>query len=177
MSLRGLVRGTGETGHRRRLGEVTLLAGCHTKPVRQPGSTESAPGKRLIRAVRGGHGCREVHVDQRRAGRRSADREMPPGSGGPAAMTGRRVAIVGLSWIAADLPAEASDPTVGTAIPYSHASAIAAIPDLDVVAGCDISPGAREVFLDRWSSRWPGLKVYADYREMLETERPEVVAV
>ena len=92
-------------------------------------------------------------------------------------MTRRRVAIVGLSWIAADLPAEASDPTVGTAIPYSHASAIAAIPELDVVAGCDIAPGAREVFLDRWSSRWPGLKVYADYREMLEAERPEVVAV
>jgi predicted dehydrogenase len=92
-------------------------------------------------------------------------------------MTRRRVAIVGLSWIAADLPAEASDPTVGTAVPYSHASAIAAIPDLDVVAGCDIAPGAREVFLDRWSTRWPGLKVYADYREMLETERPEVVAV
>ena len=56
-------------------------------------------------------------------------------------MTRRRVAIVGLSWIAADLPAEASDPTVGTAIPYSHASAIAAIPELDVVAGCDIVPG------------------------------------
>ena len=56
-------------------------------------------------------------------------------------MTRRRVAIVGLSWIAADLPAEASDPTVGTAVPYSHASAIAAIPELDVVAGCDIVAG------------------------------------
>ena len=98
-------------------------------------------------------------------------------SHGPAAMTRRRIAVVGLSWIAADLPAEASDPTVGTAIPYSHASAIAAIPELELVAGCDIVPGAREVFLERWSPRWPGLKVYADYREMLQTERPELVAV
>ena len=94
-----------------------------------------------------------------------------------AALTRRRIAVVGLSWIAADLAAEASDPTVGTAIPYSHASAIAAIPDLDLVAGCDIAAGPRDVFLGRWSSRWPGLKVYADYREMLRVERPELVAV
>jgi predicted dehydrogenase len=92
-------------------------------------------------------------------------------------MTRRRIAVVGLSWIAADLAAAASDPTVGTAIPYSHASAIAAIPDLELVAGCDIAPAARDVFLDRWSARWPDLKVYADYREMLRTERPELVAV
>lgn len=92
-------------------------------------------------------------------------------------MTRRRIAVVGLSWIAADLAAEGSDPTVGTAIPYSHASAIAAIPDLDLVAGCDIVPAARDLFLDRWSARWPDLKVYADYGEMLRTERPELVAV
>jgi predicted dehydrogenase len=89
----------------------------------------------------------------------------------------RRIALVGLSWISADLPGEASDPTLGTAIPYSHASAIAAIPDLEIVAGCDISEAARTVFRDRWSTRWPDLKVYADYREMLEAERPELVAV
>ena len=89
----------------------------------------------------------------------------------------RRIAIVGLSWISADLPAAASDPTLGTAIPYSHASAIAAIPELDLVAGCDIVPAAGELFLERWSPRWPGLKVYTEYTEMLQTERPEIVAV
>jgi len=89
----------------------------------------------------------------------------------------RRIALVGLSWIAADLAAAASDPTLGTSIPYSHASAVAAIPDLEIVAGCDISEAARTTFLDRWIGRYPGLKVYADYREMLETERPELVAV
>lgn len=89
----------------------------------------------------------------------------------------RRIAIVGLSWIAADEAAPASDPTLGTAIPYSHASAIAAIPDLEIVAGCDIAEGARTTFLDRWSGRYPGLQVYADYREMLAAAQAELVAV
>jgi UDP-N-acetyl-2-amino-2-deoxyglucuronate dehydrogenase len=89
----------------------------------------------------------------------------------------RRIALVGLSWISADLAGDAADPTLGTAIPYSHASAIAAIPELEIVAGCDISEAARDVFRERWSKRWPDLKVYADYREMLQTERPELAAV
>lgn len=89
----------------------------------------------------------------------------------------RRVALVGLSWIATDHAAEAADPTLGTAIPYSHAAAIAAIPELEIVAGCDISEAARNQFLERWSGRWPNLRVYADYREMLQTERTELVCV
>lgn len=89
----------------------------------------------------------------------------------------RRVAVVGLSWISADVAGEGSDPTLGTAIPYSHASAIAAIPGLEIVAGCDISETARTVFHDRWSTRWPDLHIYSDFREMLQTERPEIVAV
>lgn len=89
----------------------------------------------------------------------------------------RRIALVGLSWISADLPGPASDPTLGTAIPYSHASAVAAIPGLELVAGCDISANARAAFADQWSTRFPGLTVYDDYREMLDKERPELVAV
>jgi predicted dehydrogenase len=45
------------------------------------------------------------------------------------------------------------------------------------VAGCDIAEHARTTFRERWSPRWPDLRVYADYREMLQTERPELVAV
>ncbi|MEP6637731.1 MAG: Gfo/Idh/MocA family oxidoreductase [Chloroflexota bacterium] len=89
----------------------------------------------------------------------------------------RRIALVGLSWISADLPGPASDPMLGTSIPYSHASAVAAIPELDLVAGCDISPTACDTFRERWSGRFPNLKVYDDYGEMLRTERPELVAV
>jgi len=89
----------------------------------------------------------------------------------------RRIALVGLSWISADLAGPAADPTLGTATPYSHASAVAAIPGLELVAGCDISAATRSTFQERWEPRFPGLKVYEDYREMLQAERPELVAV
>lgn len=89
----------------------------------------------------------------------------------------RRVALVGLSWIATDHAGEAADPTLGTAIPYSHASAIAAIGGLEIVAGCDIAEDARTQFMDRWSTRWPDMRAYSDYHEMLQAERPELVCV
>ena len=92
-------------------------------------------------------------------------------------MSPHRIALIGLSWIVADPAGPASDPVLGTALPYSHASALAAIPDAHVVAGCDIVPGARETFLNRWGPRWPGLRVYDDYREMLATEKPDVVGI
>jgi predicted dehydrogenase len=88
-----------------------------------------------------------------------------------------RLAFIGLSWIVADPPGEASHPVLGTAIPYSHASAVAPIPDVEVVAGCDISPAARDLFRERWTARWPGLRTYHDYREMLEAERPDLVGI
>lgn len=88
-----------------------------------------------------------------------------------------RTALIGLSWIAADPADVGSDPVVGTAVPYSHAAAMAAIPDIEVVSGCDIVATAREAFLERWGGRWPALRVYGDYREMLATERPDLVSV
>jgi predicted dehydrogenase len=88
-----------------------------------------------------------------------------------------RTALIGLSWIAADPAREASDAVLGTAVPYSHTSAMAAIEEIDVVAACDIVAAARDRFVEQWSGRWPGLRVYDDYREMLERERPEIVSV
>jgi predicted dehydrogenase len=88
-----------------------------------------------------------------------------------------RTALIGLSWIAADPAGPGSDDVVGTAVPGSHASAMAAIADIEVVAGCDIVGTARDAFMARWSGRWPGLRVYADYRDMLATERPDLVSV
>ena len=90
----------------------------------------------------------------------------------------RRIALVGLSWISADLAGPASDPDPRNGDPYSHASAVAAIPDLELVAGCDISAEcARRRSGSAGRRASPGLKVYADYREMLQAERPELVAV
>lgn len=92
-------------------------------------------------------------------------------------MANYRTALIGLSWIATDPPEPASDPVLGTSIPYSHAAALAAIPNVDVVAGCDIVPGLRDQFLERWQHRWPGAKVYHDYAEMLATEKPDLVTI
>lgn len=88
-----------------------------------------------------------------------------------------RIALIGLSWITTDLPGPASNAVVGTAIPYSHASALDGIRDVEVVAGCDIVAAARDTFVERWAKRWPGLRAYDDYREMLDRERPDVVGI
>jgi predicted dehydrogenase len=88
-----------------------------------------------------------------------------------------RTAIIGLSWIATDPPPPASDPVLGTSIPYSHAAALAAIPEVEVVAGCDIAPAMRTQFLERWQHRWPDAKVYEDYRELLSKEKPDLVTI
>ncbi|HKG25031.1 MAG TPA: Gfo/Idh/MocA family oxidoreductase, partial [Thermomicrobiales bacterium] len=88
-----------------------------------------------------------------------------------------RAAIVGLSWIAADPAGPASHPVLGTATPYSHASAYAATPGVEVVAGCDIKPEARQAFERQWGDQWPGVRTYADYREMLAREQVEILSV
>ena len=92
-------------------------------------------------------------------------------------MANYRAAVIGLSWIATDPPEPASDPVLGTAMAYSHAAALAAIPNVDVVAGCDIVPGLRDQFLERWRGRWPAARVYENYAELLEKERPEIVTI
>ena len=88
-----------------------------------------------------------------------------------------RTALIGLSWIATDPAPPASDPVLGTSIPYSHAAALAAIPEVEVVAGCDIAPAMRTQFLERWQHRWPEAKVYEDYRELLAKEKPDLVTI
>src|SRR5260370_4325157 len=62
-----------------------------------------------------------------------------------------RTALIGLSWIAADPARPASDPVLGTAVPFSHASAMAAIPEIEGVAGCDIVAPARCPLVQQWS--------------------------
>lgn len=88
-----------------------------------------------------------------------------------------RTALIGLSWIGADPAGPAPDPVLGTAVPFSHASAMAAIPEIELVAGCDIVAAARDRFVTQWSGRWPEVRAYDDYQEMLERERPDIVSV
>ena len=79
-----------------------------------------------------------------------------------------KAGIIGLSWIAADPAGEASSEVLGSAPPYSHASAMAAVGGIDVVSACDLRPEARAAFLDTWSGQWPGVEVFDDVDAMLQ---------
>ncbi|MFP5331929.1 MAG: Gfo/Idh/MocA family protein [Acidimicrobiia bacterium] len=92
-------------------------------------------------------------------------------------MSNVRVGIVGLSWIGADPAGPASAPELGTAVPYSHASAMDAIADIEVVAACDLDPDRRRDFVERWSNRWPRIETYGDIDEMLTTQLDLVALV
>lgn len=92
-------------------------------------------------------------------------------------MTPYRIGIVGLSWITTDPAGPATHPVLGTAVPGTHLSGMANLPNIQVVAGCDISEAARARFIERWDATWPGLKVYDDYEKMLAEEPLDIVAV
>ncbi|MBI2950504.1 Gfo/Idh/MocA family oxidoreductase [bacterium] len=83
-----------------------------------------------------------------------------------------RVAIVGLGRMASTI----DDEVVGypsIALPYSIAAACKASPRLECVAGADILPEKREAFRGRWGVS----ALYADYLEMIDRERPDLVAI
>lgn len=88
-----------------------------------------------------------------------------------------RVGIIGLSWITAQPAAAGTHPVLGLTPPGTHTSALARMPDTTVVAGCDIDAGARERFVENWSSTWPGLTVHDDAAAMLDTEQLDIVTV
>ena len=92
-------------------------------------------------------------------------------------MSAHRVGIVGLSWITSEPSKPGTDPVLGSANPHTHLSALAAIPSVEVVAGCDISQAACDLFTERWGSTWPAAKTYTDYREMLKNEPLDLVCV
>ena len=84
--------------------------------------------------------------------------------------------IIGLSWIGADPAGEASSPALGTAPPYSHASAMAAVGGIAVRAVCDLSEAAATAFVERWGSTWPGMATFTDVGDMLAMG-PELVSI
>jgi predicted dehydrogenase len=89
----------------------------------------------------------------------------------------RRAAIIGLSWIGGDSARPATDPALGTAQPFSHASAMAALPEVELVAVCDISIDALRGFNETWRGRWPNYREYEDYRALLKREALDILSV
>ena len=74
-------------------------------------------------------------------------------------MTGIKVAVIGCGGVGA-----------------RHADGVSAA-DAELVAGCDLSEETLKVFGESLRERWPDIALYADYREMLRKEQPDIVTV
>jgi predicted dehydrogenase len=59
--------------------------------------------------------------------------------------------------------------------PATHAALYARHPRARLVAGCELDPARRAAFSLDWGV--PAARVYADYRNLLEQERPEIVSI
>jgi len=78
-----------------------------------------------------------------------------------------KAAIVGLGRIASLLEDDALREK-----PCTHAGAIAANPDCELVAGCDIDEERRRLFSEKWR-----VPVYADASEMIDAHAPRILAI
>ena len=78
-----------------------------------------------------------------------------------------KVAIIGLGRMGSTIDDEGH-----YAVPYSVAAATKASQVLELVAGADLLSEKREEFQQRW-----GTAVYEDYREMIDEEKPDLVAI
>ena len=59
--------------------------------------------------------------------------------------------------------------------PHAHAACYRAVAGVELLAGADPHPSQREAFGQKWGTGAEHL--YADYREMLEREQPDIVSV
>ncbi len=83
-----------------------------------------------------------------------------------------RVAMIGCGRMAGTI----DDEVIGrpdVVVPYSHAAAYRLHPKTQIVAAADINPEA----LERFGKRYEVEKLYADWREMLLKEEPDIVSI
>lgn len=91
-----------------------------------------------------------------------------------------RVGIVGATWIAVrrnEAPPPPFRKDIGNSISLSHASTLAALPDLELVAVCDLVPELLDDFKTTWADDLPDANTYTDYREMLANENLDILVV
>src|SRR5262249_9062281 len=83
-----------------------------------------------------------------------------------------KVALIGLGRIASTIDDEVQD-SPGLLLPYAHMAAYRRVPEVEVVAAVDLYAEQRAAFRARWGVE----RVYGDYGEMLEQEKPDIVGV
>src|SRR5262245_35129575 len=101
-------------------------------------------------------------------------------SDGDVAVTERRsspyrAAVIGCGAIGSSIEDDLRDAAIRIGLPYGHAPAYRASARTTLVAGADVDPDRRRAFAQRWDL--PPERLYADYREMLARERPDVVSI
>jgi predicted dehydrogenase len=85
-----------------------------------------------------------------------------------------RAAVIGLGRMGSSYDDEV-DQGGAVFLPYCHAPSYHAAPRVELVAGADPHEEQRALFGSRWNV--PSERLYADYRDMLEKEKPDMVSV
>lgn len=87
-----------------------------------------------------------------------------------------RVGLVGATGIAARRPDDAPGPFKNQIV-NSHVAALSLLPDVELVAVCDLVPELLDEFKENWGDRWPNTKTYTDSKEMFATENLDLLNV
>ncbi len=64
-----------------------------------------------------------------------------------------------------------------TGIGNAHTTGFADLPNVELVAACDIVQGVLDEFVERWKSKCPNVSKYVDHQEMLKNEKLDIVTV
>ena len=88
-----------------------------------------------------------------------------------------RACVVGLTGIAAGRGTVEGQGGFGPEMPHSHLGGYAFLPQTEVVGVCDLVEERVDECMDNWSSVFPRMKGYADYREMIAEQQPELLSV
>jgi len=64
-----------------------------------------------------------------------------------------------------------------TGIGNAHTTGFADLPNVELVAACDIVEGSLNQFVERWQSKWSNITGYLDHKEMLANEELDIVTV
>jgi predicted dehydrogenase len=88
-----------------------------------------------------------------------------------------RVAIISAGRMASTIDDEIIEqphwPTLRSHLPYSHAATYSQVPDVEMVAVCDLDEAKCKTFRERWGVA----RCYADYREMVAQEKPDILSI
>jgi predicted dehydrogenase len=89
-----------------------------------------------------------------------------------------KVAIISAGRMASTIDDEIREmetwPSLKNQLPYSHAPCYKERPEqVEMVAVCDLDEAKAKLFCERWDVP----RYYLDYREMIDTERPDIVSI